>query len=273
MQPREHLIETNGIHMNVIEGGAGSALVFIHGLGWDAGLWVEAFRRYGDRHRVIAGDTRGHGKSSRPAGPYSIRQFADDWRGALDAQGVVEACLIGFSQGGMIAMQLALDEPERFSGLVLSCTLCRVTSPPPGSGTDRITELRAAGPEAAARSAANLIFSPAYREQHPEKMKAFLAKRAAFPMDALAAAMGAGSGFDIRDRLTTYRKPCAVIAGELDALTKADDVRLVAESVPGARFVTVAGAGHMVPVEQPAAFYQIVDEFIADQTKHAEPVR
>jgi len=269
-QPRQASIATNGIRMQMAEGGAGRPIVFLHGLGWDHHLWDDAFARYSGRYRVIAGDTRGHGGSDRPAGPYSIRQFADDWRGALDRLEVEEACLVGFSQGGMIAMQLALDEPRRFPALVLASTRCKVEADPAEKRVDRIAILRSQGAEASARSSAELVFSRGFMEGHPDYIARFIEQRIAFPVEALAAAMAAGRGFDVSAELAAYKGPCLVVAGSADALTNPEAVRQVSRCVPGSRFVMVEGAGHMIPVEQPAVFYGHLDEFLA---AHVPPAR
>lgn len=262
MQRRSRLIATNGTRLHIVEAGVGFPLVFIHGLGWDHHLWSDAFNRYAGRYRVIAGDTRGHGDSDKPPGPYSVRQFADDWRGALDALDVRKACLIGFSQGGMIAMQLAADEPERFIGLFLTSTRCHVDRPSAGTRPDRAAKLREEGPEASARDSAGLIFSADFMAAEPALVDAFVARRAAFPPEPLLAAMQAGEGFDIRQQIANYAGPCTVVAGSADRLTRPEAVREVADTIRGAQFATVDGAGHMVPVEQPARFYALLDEFL-----------
>jgi len=264
MQQRERFVETNGIRMKMAEVGSGIDLVFIHGLGWDHTLWSDAFVHYGDRYHVVAGDTRGHGESDKPTGPYSIRQFADDWLGALDELEIEKACLVGFSQGGMIAMHLALDEPERFIGMILASTVCRTDIAGGGASSDRVAKLRDEGAEESARNSAELIFSQNFIKQHPDYINSFVAKRAAFPPETLVAAMEAGSGFNLCDRLSTYKNPCMIMAGSVDALTKPDAVGRVAESMPGSQFVTVEGAGHMVPAEQPSVFYSHIDRFLAD---------
>ena len=263
MQLQRRLVDTNGIRLNVVQAGSGPALVFLHGLGWDHQLWNDAISRYADRYHVIAGDTRGHGESDKPAGPYSIRQFADDWRGVLDALGIDKARLVGFSQGGMIAMQLAADQPERFAGLFLAATRCRVPPPPPGPRVDRAAKLRAEGPVASARDSARLIFSPTFMATRPDYIDAFVNQRAAAPAEPLLAAMQAGAGFDVCGQLGRYAGPCTVVAGSADLLTSSDAVAEVAEAIPGAQFELVEGAGHMIPVEQPAVFYSLLDAFLA----------
>src|SRR5665213_2826208 len=106
---KTRMISTNGIRMNVVESGQGRPVVFLHGLGWDHEMWLPFMGKLADRYRVIAGDTRGHGRTDKPPGPYSIQTFSDDWHGALQGLDAKSACAVGFSKGGMVAQTLAVQ--------------------------------------------------------------------------------------------------------------------------------------------------------------------
>lgn len=257
------LVHTRTIAMNVAETGEGRPLVFIHGLGWDNTLWSRQLARYGTAYRVIAGDTRGHGGSEKPTGPYSIDLFAEDWAALLDALAVRGACLVGFSQGGMIAMTLALARPDLIDALVLVSTACRSHANARENMEARIAAMREQGAEASARIGAASVFSPAFLAANPERLAQFVAWRAAMAQEPLAEAMRAAYGFDLKAALSAVRKPCLVVAGTADTLTRPDAVVEVAAAIPGAAFETVAGAGHMIPVEQPEAFDRLLDGFLS----------
>lgn len=256
-------ISANGIRMHLVEAGAGRPVVFIHGLGWDHRLWLGALDRYADRYRAIAGDSRGHGQTEMPDGPYSIAQFALDWRGALAALGVAECCIVGLSQGGMIAQRIAIDAPDRVGALVLVSTTCRETEGGSANMAERLAAMRARGPEAGAEIAAQTIFSPGFRAANPDYVAAFVAARARQPQEPLIAAMGAGHGLDLRAGLATLRIPTLVVAGADDRLTPPPRVREVAEHIPGAELIEMPGAGHIIPAEQPEAIYALIDGFLA----------
>src|SRR2546426_4531611 len=113
VQVSDRFVDTNGTRLFVMDRGRGRALVFLHGLGWDHTLWHGVTQAFAHEYRVIAGDTRGHGRSAKPDGPYTIALFAEDWFAAFKNLRVRQACLIGFSQGGMIAQTLAVQHPER----------------------------------------------------------------------------------------------------------------------------------------------------------------
>ena len=255
-------LTTNGIEMHLVDTGAGRPLVFLHGLGWDHTLWQSATTRFARSYRVIAGDTRGHGQTDKPAGPYTIATFAEDWHGALAALGVRQACLIGFSQGGMIAQLLALRHPEDVAALCLVSTSCRVDAGVRAKLEERITIARSEGAEAAARAAAASVFSRGYASTHSEAIDRFVAWRAAMDQEPLFEATRAGAGFDVSRDLARVTVPTVVVYGSEDALTPPAVVKQVAAAVPGSDLVEVPGAGHMIPVEQPERFESIVAAFL-----------
>src|SRR5262245_30730040 len=105
--------------------GEGRPLLLLHGLGWSSRLWKNEIERYAKRYQVIAPDTRGHGDSEVPEGPYSIPGFAEDFIALLDTLKIKKACIVGFSQGGMAAQELATMRPDLVEALVLASTTCK----------------------------------------------------------------------------------------------------------------------------------------------------
>lgn len=262
------LVETNGIRLFVAEAGAGRPLVFFHGLGWDHVLWRGAMETFGGRYRVIAGDTRGHGRSDKPDVPYTIDLYADDWAGALESLGIRQACLVGFSQGGMTAQMLAVKHPELISALVLAACTCASNPAGREKMEARIRAAETEGPAAAAKVAAQSIFSKGFMSANPGRIEEFVARRAAMEQAPLVHATRAGYGFDLTAQITQIRVPTLVIYGEEDTLTPPPVVRRVAEQIPGAQLVAVPGAGHMIPVEKPAEFFAALEAFLG---KHYPP--
>lgn len=260
---KSRMLSTNGIRMNVVESGEGRPVVLLHGLGWDHQLWKSVIEKFSDRYRVIAGDTRGHGGSDKPPGPYSIQKFSDDWHGALHALDVKGACIVGFSQGGMIAQTLAVQHPEDVGALLLVCTTCRSNPGVKDILEERIKQARVNGPEAAARLAAKGIFSNGFVSANPARIEEFVRWRAAMDQDALVEATRAAYNFDLADQLRTIRVPATVVFGEEDALTPPAVVKQVAQALPeGTQIVGVPGAGHMIPFEQPQNFAKILAAFL-----------
>ena len=108
----ERRIATDRLAINIVETGSGPAVLLLHGLGWDHSLWNPTIERFAPRYRIIAADTRGHGKTDKPDGPYDMEMFARDYAALADALGLKRICVIGLSQGGMVAQKLALIRPE-----------------------------------------------------------------------------------------------------------------------------------------------------------------
>ena len=102
-----------------IEQGQGEPLILLHGNGENCDYFkgqIELFARF---YHVYAPDTRGHGKTPRGAAPFTIRQFADDLLAFMDLHGIEKAHLLGFSDGGNIAMIFAMRYPDRVDRLIL----------------------------------------------------------------------------------------------------------------------------------------------------------
>ena len=108
------------IKLHYIESGTGEPLILLHGNGEDSNYFVHQIEFFSKYYRVIALDTRGHGKSPRGNAPFTIRQFAEDLLCFLDEQGIEKANILGFSDGGNIALTFALKYPDRIWRLILN---------------------------------------------------------------------------------------------------------------------------------------------------------
>lgn len=108
------------IKLYYTEEGSGTPLILLHGNGEDGSYFVHQIKYFKNRYRVIALDTRGHGQSPRGEKPFTIRQFAEDLHDFMDEKGIGKAHILGFSDGGNIALVFALKYPERVDHLVLN---------------------------------------------------------------------------------------------------------------------------------------------------------
>ncbi len=102
-----------------IEKGTGEPLILLHGNGEDSSYFVNQMEELSNYYRVIAPDTRGHGKTPRGDAPFTIRQFADDLAAFMDQIAVEKANILGFSDGANIAMCFAFAYPQRVKKLIL----------------------------------------------------------------------------------------------------------------------------------------------------------
>lgn len=116
------------IKINYEDKGEGFPVVLIHGLSDDLRFWDPLIPELSKNYRVISLDLRGHGKSEKPEGPYSIEQFADDIYEILLKLNVKKAHFIGFSMGGAILQQLVFDHPEIVESVVLISSFSYINS-------------------------------------------------------------------------------------------------------------------------------------------------
>ena len=108
------------IQLSYVVAGQGFPLILLHGNGEDHTYFKRQFEPFAQRYRVIAPDTRGHGQTPRGTAPFTLDQFAEDLKGFLDGLDIRRCHLLGFSDGGNIALLFALKYPDRVEKLVLN---------------------------------------------------------------------------------------------------------------------------------------------------------
>ena len=113
------VVNLESIALYYEEYGAGEALLFLHGLGTDGRSWEYQRDLFAEQYRVILIDVRGHGRSAKPPGPYSVPQFAQDIFALLEHLKIDAFHLVGLSMGGMIGFQMAVEQPERLRSLTI----------------------------------------------------------------------------------------------------------------------------------------------------------
>lgn len=261
-------LRAGGLSLWVEQGGSGPSLLLIAGLGYSTWCWQELRAELGDAATVVAFDNRGTGRSDRPAGPYSMALMADDAAAVLDAAGLADAHVLGHSMGGYIALTLALRHPGRVRSLIL------VGTSPGGLDTEPVPQetletwkLAATLPPAEyARRSMPHSFAPGWTRAHPEAFERILARRLEFPTPAAswlaqynACVEHVGRGVDV----TAIRRPATVIHGEQDRVVPHRNGKLIAQRLPGAKFVSLPHAGHLPMLEDPPGFAALVRAHLA----------
>jgi 3-oxoadipate enol-lactonase len=254
-------IDTNGIVTFYEDTGHGPPVVLIHGHGSDRRLWdfqVPALVEAG--YRVIRYDVRGHSQSSVPPTGFTWENYALDLRGLLDRLDVSKAHVVGLSMGGGIALQFALDFPERVSSLVLvDSTLpgFDYSAEYGGAIEELVAAVRAEGPRAAFERVwlTHPLFDGVRR--FPERFELIRAMALEYAAaDYLDETPYVPPECQAVDRLAELRAPTLVLVGELDI----PDFQIIAEvlagNIAGARLQVIADSGHILPLEQPDAFNQ-----------------
>ena len=250
------------VSLHYEERGAGEPVLFLHGLGGSAADWEPQLGYFAPRHRVLACDTRGHGQSSKPLGPYSVAGFAKDTAELVRRVIGGPAHVVGLSMGGMIAFQLAVDAPD------LVTTMTIVNSGPeliPRNLSERLALwMRVAIVKWRGLSKMADVLAP---RLYPEPDQAAL--RAKFKerfltndRDAYLATLKALIGWSVTSRIGAIKAPTLVLASELDYTPvgrKEEYVRMM----PAAKLVEVPDAHHALPMEDPDTFNAVLGEFLS----------
>jgi 3-oxoadipate enol-lactonase len=212
-------------------------------------MWEPQLAALQQRFRVVRYDTRGHGSSPVPNGPYGIDDLADDLVALLDRLGVERAHLVGLSLGGMTAMRVAGRNPERVDKLALLCTGAQL--PPASNWTDRAATVRAHGCVAVAAAVVERWFTPEFLAAHPDIRANHEAMVVATPVEGYAGCCEAIAALDLRDDLTSITAPTLAIAGSDDPATPPAKLEEIAGGVRDGRLLVVPHAAHLANAEQP----------------------
>ena len=235
-----------------VEGPAGAPVVLLAGsLGSTLAMWDPQVPALAQRFRVVRYDTRGHGRSPVPPGPYVLDDLVDDAVALLDRLGVVRAHVVGLSLGGMTAMRLAAREPQRVDRLALLCTSALLG--PASAWAERACLVRARGTAAVAETVVERWFTPVLRAQNPALVQRMQRMVADTPAEGYASCCSAIETMDLREDLSRIAAPTLAVAGADDPATPPEHLAAVADAVPGGRLLVLPQAAHLANVEQTAA--------------------
>jgi len=250
-----------------LEGAAGvPVLVLLNSIGTDLSLWDRTVPLLLPAFRLLRIDMRGSGGSDAPEGDYTLPMLASDVAAIMDDAGVARAAIAGVSLGGMVAMQLALDDPERVSALALICTSATMDA---AAWDARIATVRAQGTAAIAEMGVGRFLSPGFAARHPEIVETL---RDGIARQSDAGYAGAGAAIRdmaLADRIGTIAAPTLVVTGTLDVSTPYAGHGEHLLAIPGARHASVDGA-HLPPIEAPGALATALRRFLcADEAAQA----
>jgi len=255
--------QASGVRIVWERRGAGEPLLLVHGLGYARWGWEPVVEGLAGGHEIVLFDNRGIGESDASGGPYSVRMMAQDAVAVLDAAGLERAHVLGTSLGGMVAIQLALDWPDRVDRLVLACTTPggAAAAPMPERTVRLMQEAPALPPDVALLRFVENAFAP---DPDPAVVERIMKHRLATaqPPAAWAAQAAAGAAFDLWDRVPEIRARTLVLTGDEDAVVDPRNSELLAQQIPGARLDAFPGTGHLFFWEQPQRFVEVVTEFL-----------
>jgi 3-oxoadipate enol-lactonase len=239
------------------------ALLLVHALGSSLRIWDGVLAALRFRGAVLRHDLRGHGLSEVGECPYEIGSLGRDALRLLDQLELESVVVCGLSVGGLVAQELALSAPARVRGVVLCGTAARIGTREGWQA--RTTQVRAGGIPSVSDAVMARWFSPLYRSLEPDAVRGYRCLLERTSSEGYLAMVHALSEADLSERLSGLRAPALVISAELDEATPPADGRRLAELIPGAEFIELAGASHIMSVEKPRELAALIDGFMEER--------
>ena len=235
------------------------ALIFSNSLGTNFKMWQAQIDFFQQDFFVICYDTRGHGASSAPQGPYSIDQLGQDVVNLLDHLNVEKAAFCGISMGGLTGQWLAIHRPERFNQLVVCNTAAKIGQEQ--AWNDRAALVREQGLQPIASTAASRWFTEPFIQSNATVVNNLQNDLAAGSAEGYASCCEALAKADVREQLKDITVPVLVVAGQQDPVTTVVDGQFMVERIANSQLFEI-NASHISNVELPNEFNQAVKQFI-----------
>ena len=254
----------NGIRIHYELDGDPSAPVITlsHSLATNLSMWEPQMEMLLRSYRVLRYDTRGHGETEAPEGPYSLEMLAADVRSLLQTLGIKKTHFMGISMGGMIGQQLGLESPEMLTTLILCDTSSRMEKESRPIWDDRIRVAQTQGMEPHVSQTLERWFTSAFRERTPEVIERVgdMIRRTS-PRGYIGCSH-AIRDLNLTDRIQGIRLPTLIIVGEDDPGTPVSAAQTIRDRIEGSELVILNSASHLSNIEQSGLFNDAVISFL-----------
>lgn len=253
----------NGINLHYEISGRGKSLVFIHGLGSSTRDWEKQVEFFSEHYEVITVDLRGHGRSDKPDGLYSIQMFADDTAQLLKMIAKTPAHIVGLSMGSSVAFHLAIDYPHIVESLTISnmsAAMPIITWAQKKFYYLRVLTVKLLGTKKMGRVIAKNVFP----KPEQEDLRNLLETRwAGNPKKPYLSSLHALKNWSVMDRLMNIKCPTLIIHSEFD-YTPVAHKKDYAARISNAELVEIPDAFHLVNMEKPEEYNKILMKFLSD---------
>ena len=240
-------------------------VVLSNSLGTSLAMWAPQMPALLARFRVLRYDTRGHGASGSPPGPYRVEQLGADVLALMDHCGIARAHFCGLSMGGMTGLWLGANHPERLLRLALCNTAAKIGTTE-GWNT-RIATVESGGMAAIVDGVLERWLTASFRQRVPGAAAMLRAMLLATPPAGYVANCAAVRDMDQRQAVGTIRLPTLVIAGSHDLATPPQDGLAIADAILDSHYVEL-DAAHLSNLEQAAAFSAALTDFLTRGASH-----
>ncbi len=241
----------------------GAPVLLLSGsLGTTLRMWDAQVDGLSDRYDIIRYDLRGHGKSSTPAGPYTIDRLGGDVVALVERLEVNQIAFCGLSLGGAIGQWLALHSSERFRAFILANTASSIGTP--ALWSERIAAVEEKGMAGVAEGILGRWFTPAFHRDSPSTVERMRRMLSSCNPKGYVAACSALQGMDLRASIQSIHTPTCILAGEDDLVTTLSDAEFLRDNITDSKLV-VLSAAHISNIEVPTAFNAAVLQFLQEQ--------
>lgn len=258
-------ITANGINFNIrIDGREGAPwLMFSNSHCTTLELWDEMVDRFKDRFHILRYDTRGHGGTAAPPGDYTQDALAGDVVAILDALKIQRVHFCGISIGGQTGLGLAIHHPKRLLSLTAANARYDVPVPVMKAWDERIAVVEKGGTDAIAGPTVARWFHGDYPAKHPDRVARIHAMFKNVSKQGYIGCAIAIRDLNYREALAKIDLPVLLISGKEDSSATEDMVNTMHGMIRGSKLEMLSPAGHLTVVEQPGAFGDALDKFLA----------
>ncbi len=237
-------------------------IVLSNSLGAAAMMWEPQLEPLARRYRILRYDTRGHGASGAPAGPYSFDDLCDDVIALMDHFGIGRADYLGLSLGGMTGLGLAINHGARFGRMI--CCDARADAPPPfaQSWDERMAAIEKGGLTAIVGGSMERWFVEPWRKANPDTLKAFEDTYLATSVTGFKGCAEALKRLDYLKDLGRIALPVLYVVGAKDLGAPPPVMRAMAEATPGSAYAEIPDAAHLPNVDNSKHFNAAIGAFL-----------
>ena len=246
--------------------GRGPHVALLHPVGLDLTFLAPVAAVLRNEFTVLCVDQRGHGKSRAWMPTHSLEDYADDLHALFYELGFAPAAIVGFSFGGMVAQTFALKYPDDVSALVPCACPSTLQREARDLARSRGDDASKQGMAAVLEATLDRWFTPQFRASG--KAAAAQARLLSDNVENWAQAWYAMAAIDTLPRLHAIRAPTLCIAGELDKSSPPVVVKTIADAIPGAHYIVLSGAPHMLFIEYPEETARHIIEFLRTISPH-----
>ncbi|RUM26657.1 alpha/beta hydrolase [Rhizobium vallis] len=238
------MADVNDIKMYYAEFGEGDPILFIHGGLGNADVWGHQVAEFARDHRVIVADSRGHGRSTRSGQPFGYDLMTSDYVALLDYLKIGKVTLVGWSDGGIIGIDMAMKHPEKLTRIIAQAANVTTDGVKPDVLENKTFShyIDVAGDQ--------------YRKLSPTptEYQAFVTQ-----ISEMWATQPAWTAAD----LATISVPVTLAIGDHDEAVKLDHTEMMAREIPGAKLVILKNASHFAMLQDPEGYNGMIRDAMA----------